>query len=341
VRGRKKGVPFKDRRSDFTPRPYNEAMRQARLAAGFTLAKLGRRTGLSTPMVFQIETFGAYPLPKAQKRIAAALGLSPDALFAPWQAVMTWRATTAIELYDQKHPTVSLDELKPRQFLSADPAAMAEDLVQHQMLKALLTQMLMRLQSKQRRVLQLRFGLIDSRQRTLEEVGKRLGLSRERIRQIENRGLIYLLLQPEAHVLRDFVRLPDLATVSPKLTQVVAWSPKPIEPLQELLMPVNPPPQICHVWGPRSSRPGMSPELVIPAGIPPPRRLVIPAAIHIQHHWQPRLSPIPHKTKLKSVGAVWYVTCTCGWFSFNWADHDQAKEDAAGHVATTELLKNA
>ncbi len=45
------------------------------------------------------------------------------------------------------------------------------------------------LSSRERRVLQLRFGLSDAHPCTLEEVGQRLGLTRERIRQIENKAL--------------------------------------------------------------------------------------------------------------------------------------------------------
>ncbi len=45
------------------------------------------------------------------------------------------------------------------------------------------------LTARERRVLQLRFGLIDGHDRTLEEVGQRFGLTRERIRQIENKAL--------------------------------------------------------------------------------------------------------------------------------------------------------
>jgi RNA polymerase primary sigma factor len=41
--------------------------------------------------------------------------------------------------------------------------------------------------ARERRVLQLRFGLIDGHQRTLEEVGKRFGVTRERIRQVDRR----------------------------------------------------------------------------------------------------------------------------------------------------------
>jgi RNA polymerase primary sigma factor len=47
----------------------------------------------------------------------------------------------------------------------------------------------------ERRVLQLRFGLLDGQERTLGEIGKRLGVTRERIRQIETRAL-HKLRQP-------------------------------------------------------------------------------------------------------------------------------------------------
>jgi len=44
------------------------------------------------------------------------------------------------------------------------------------------------LSPSERRVLQLRFGLFDDQERTLEEIGKRLGVTRARIRQIETRA---------------------------------------------------------------------------------------------------------------------------------------------------------
>ena len=45
------------------------------------------------------------------------------------------------------------------------------------------------LTERERRVIALRFGLGDGRSRTLEEVGKEFGVTRERIRQIEVKGL--------------------------------------------------------------------------------------------------------------------------------------------------------
>ena len=57
---------------------------------------------------------------------------------------------------------------------------------------------------RERRVLQLRYGLTDGHQRTLEEVGKRFGLTRERIRQIEAKALRKVRHPSRAKKLRDY-----------------------------------------------------------------------------------------------------------------------------------------
>ncbi len=58
---------------------------------------------------------------------------------------------------------------------------------------------------RERRVLQLRFGLIDDHERTLEEVGKRFGVTRERIRQIEGMALRKLRHPSRSMKLRDYL----------------------------------------------------------------------------------------------------------------------------------------
>src|ERR1019366_3284855 len=59
----------------------------------------------------------------------------------------------------------------------------------HQLLKEQVEAVLDSLTGRERRVLQLRFGLQDGRARTLEEIGTEFNVTRERIRQIETEGL--------------------------------------------------------------------------------------------------------------------------------------------------------
>jgi RNA polymerase primary sigma factor len=61
------------------------------------------------------------------------------------------------------------------------------------------------LPDRDRKVIELRFGLSGSQPCTLEEVGKAFGVTRERIRQIENNTLKKLESLPEAQGLKDCV----------------------------------------------------------------------------------------------------------------------------------------
>ena len=61
------------------------------------------------------------------------------------------------------------------------------------------------LNDREARVLELRFGLEDGRSRTLEEVGKDFGVTRERIRQIEAKGLRKLKHPSRSRKLRSFL----------------------------------------------------------------------------------------------------------------------------------------
>jgi len=54
--------------------------------------------------------------------------------------------------------------------------------------------------------LQLRYGLLDGETYTLEEVGRKLGVTRERVRQIEAQALSRLRLPAHVRKLRDFLR---------------------------------------------------------------------------------------------------------------------------------------
>lgn len=56
------------------------------------------------------------------------------------------------------------------------------------------------------RILKLRYGLADGRSYTLEEVGRKLGVTRERVRQIEAQALARLRHPHYARRLREFLR---------------------------------------------------------------------------------------------------------------------------------------
>ena len=73
------------------------------------------------------------------------------------------------------------------------------------MLRAEVDLILDTLSPRERRVLQLRFGLLEGQERTLEEVGKRFGVTRERIRQIEAKALRKLRHPSRSKKLKDYL----------------------------------------------------------------------------------------------------------------------------------------
>mgnify|MGYP000817803798 FL=1 len=73
------------------------------------------------------------------------------------------------------------------------------------MLQEQLTQVLDSLADRERKVIELRFGLVDGHPRTLEEVGREFGVTRERIRQIEAKALRKLRNPVRSKRIRDFL----------------------------------------------------------------------------------------------------------------------------------------
>jgi RNA polymerase primary sigma factor len=87
-----------------------------------------------------------------------------------------------------------------------DAGALAPaDAASQQLLREQVEDVLASLTSRERRVLQLRFGLEDGRSRTLEEVGREFGVTRERIRQIEAKALRKLRHPSRSRKLKDYL----------------------------------------------------------------------------------------------------------------------------------------
>ncbi|NOK61534.1 MAG: DNA-directed RNA polymerase, sigma subunit (sigma70/sigma32) [Chloroflexi bacterium AL-W] len=79
------------------------------------------------------------------------------------------------------------------------------ELATYQVLRDDISTMLSHLSSRERRIIELRYGLIDGRRRSLEEVGKCLALTRERVRQIEAEALQNLRDLEDGQHLRDYL----------------------------------------------------------------------------------------------------------------------------------------
>ena len=90
-------------------------------------------------------------------------------------------------------------------FIEDDSAVVPPDAASFSMLQELLGKVLDGLAERERKVISLRFGLEDGHQRTLEEVGREFGVTRERIRQIESKTLAKLRHPSRSSKLKDFL----------------------------------------------------------------------------------------------------------------------------------------
>ena len=176
-----------------------------RQAVGRGIAEQARAIRLP---VHQVETVNK--LMRQQRRLLQEYGREPTSQEVG--AAMELRPEQVEELRAMVQEPVSLespvgaegdaylgDFVEDRNSPSPADAATAQ-LLREQLFKALAT-----LPERESRLLQLRFGLVDDRSRTLEEVGREFGVTRERIRQIEAKALRKLRHPTRARQLRDFL----------------------------------------------------------------------------------------------------------------------------------------
>jgi RNA polymerase primary sigma factor len=90
-------------------------------------------------------------------------------------------------------------------FLPDDDLPTPGDFASAQLLRRDLSAALDHLNERERRIIDLRYGLVDGRRRTLEEVGRALGMTRERARQIEAEALRRLRSPDVGQHLRDYL----------------------------------------------------------------------------------------------------------------------------------------
>ena len=90
-------------------------------------------------------------------------------------------------------------------FIPDDDAPAPAEAASHTLLKEQLNEVLATLTEREAKVLKLRFGLVDGKSRTLEEVGQQFDVTRERIRQIEAKALRKLRHPSRSKKVKDFL----------------------------------------------------------------------------------------------------------------------------------------
>lgn len=90
--------------------------------------------------------------------------------------------------------------------MMSDPDQKPVDLASYQMLKDDISRLICTLNSREQAVIRMRFGLDDGKAKTLEEIGRRFSVTRERIRQIEARALHKLRQPYRNHSVKCYVQ---------------------------------------------------------------------------------------------------------------------------------------
>lgn len=116
------------------------------------------------------------------------------------EIVKIMQDTTSIET-----PVGKEEDSRLKDFIPDETTLSPFDMASHELLKGQLEDVLESLNERERKVLELRFGLRDGRSRTLEEVGREFGVTRERIRQIEAKALRKLRHPSRSKRLRDYL----------------------------------------------------------------------------------------------------------------------------------------
>ncbi len=133
----------------------------------------------------------------ATDELATELGVSTDKV--EWMLRIS-RGPLSLE-----RPVGEDQESELGDFIKDDGAPAPPDVAVRTMLRDEIEHMLASLSPREARVLELRYGLLDGRMRTLKEVGEKFGVTRERIRQIETEALERLRNPNRAHRLREFL----------------------------------------------------------------------------------------------------------------------------------------
>ena len=141
-----------------------------------------------------LQELGREPTPE---EIAEVIGMTPEKV----RDTMKY----ALEPVSLETPIGEEEDSHLGDFIPDEDSPAPSEAASYTLLKEQLNEVLHTLTPREEQVLKLRFGLLDGRTRTLEEVGKEFDITRERIRQIEAKALRKLRHPSRSKRLRDYL----------------------------------------------------------------------------------------------------------------------------------------
>jgi len=168
-------------------RLYNASMRKVRIQLGMSQKELSEACGMSIVKIGEFESLKRVPTPDEAGRIADMLEVSVEDIFPMdlYQRVVDKVKGIKSEVFFDITPLT----LKSSESLLLSNGEDIESIDRNEGSKMLVDKYIDQLQTREKAVLSLRFGMQDGVTRTLEDVAKEFGVTRERVRQIEDRGL--------------------------------------------------------------------------------------------------------------------------------------------------------
>lgn len=140
------------------------------------------------------QTNGRKPTPE---EIANVLDIEPRKV--------QWMLKVSLQPLSLEHPVGEEEDSELGSFIEDDNTPTPTQSVYDNLLREKVEELLSTLTPREARILRLRFGLQNGRSYTLEEVGQKFGLTRERIRQIEGKALRRLRHPRRSRQLRDYM----------------------------------------------------------------------------------------------------------------------------------------
>jgi RNA polymerase primary sigma factor len=146
----------------------------------------------------------------AQRQLLQELGREPTAEEVAQRVEFPVERVREIQRINQdtislEQPVGEEDDFSLSDLIEDRAAVVPDDAATRAMLDQAVKEALAHLSPREQDVVRLRFGLDDGKIRTLEEVGKEFGVTRERVRQIESKTLAKLRRPDAAYLLRDYL----------------------------------------------------------------------------------------------------------------------------------------